>query len=466
MSRKKGKGPDSPIPSKLNANSHFQPLTVVAVLLLLNTAWSMWISFANTPKIDFFTLWSVPHALSAQPLENIYSQDGQRAIASSADREARLPGASQLQQRIAAEVLRRYDNRIEVTGSPLLYSVIQWLSSGNYDQDQKRFVFLIVLCLFLALFVLFRILQFPAVMAMLLATLLSRFFEPILSDFRVGNVNEIQLLAIAFFLLFAARRNPFPAGLILGAITMFKPTTAVILALTVIWGFVDREYRMLLKIILGFAAAAAVSIPVSMMTLGDPAIWAKFLRSLPETLGKSYPLEIGNFSLSALMFGTASQAPTLVALLLLAAFASFLLATRRKNGGRDPAGTKDTHSSDMLDNAFLIGGFGCAMTLLSSPLVWWHYHVLSIPLLLYVIRGEEPEAPASATPAPAPGGSVTRMRLLAFVPLLLGTIVVEMVLAETWWEALLANVAVVLTLALAMHRIRRKRLDPRLARIT
>jgi hypothetical protein len=63
------------------------------------------------------------------------------------------------------------------------------------------------------------------------AALLLAWGEPLASEIRVGNVNQLQLGGVALFAL--ARRLPAPAarelvsGALLGALVAFKPTLAL-----------------------------------------------------------------------------------------------------------------------------------------------------------------------------------------------------------------------------------------------
>ena len=217
-------------------SSYVRTSVILAFLLLVHTGWSVWRSATNTPTIDFFTFWSVPYARSRQPAANIYSQEDQREMGSLMVAEARSPDASRAQRQATSTVMQLYDGRIDATGSPLLYAVIGWLSSGNYEIDQKRFVFFCTSCLALSLLALQRLLRFSAVATMVLLMFLSWNYEPVLADMRVGNVNEIQLFAITLFIFFIARSRPLLAGLAISAATMFKPTTLVVLVLSVILG--------------------------------------------------------------------------------------------------------------------------------------------------------------------------------------------------------------------------------------
>ena len=369
-------------------SSHHRTSVILALLLLVHVGWIVWQSATNMPTIDFLTFWSVPHALSRKPIANIYSLDSQRDMASLTVTEARSPTATELQRQATAKITQLYGDRIDATGTPLLYTAIGWLSSGNFERDQKRFVFVCTLCLVLSMLVLKSVLEFSVVEISLLMIFSATYYAPVIVDMQVGNVNEIQLLGVALFIFFTIRAQPLLAGLTIGSATMLKPTLAMVLVLSVIAGLADREYRQLLRTLAGCLIATAASFLASAAYFRNPAIWLDFFQSLPKTLnGVTYSLENGNFSLSALLFGATGSLSAVIPLALLLAFSWLLFATRR-SGATQARNMlpKEIDGPRRMHTAFAVGGGGCAIMLLSSTLVWPHYFLLLLPLSLYVMR--------------------------------------------------------------------------------
>jgi hypothetical protein len=145
--------------------------------------------------------------------------------------------------------------------------------------------------------------------------------------------------------------------------------------------------------------------------------------------------------LAKLLFGGTGAGPAIILIVLLAAFSWLVFSTRRRAPVVEPA----------VPNAFAAAGVGCALMLLSSPLAWVHYYVLLIPLSLYVIQ----PAPDGEAP-PLSDGII--MKLLAFIPLLMLSDLVQYNLSGIPWVLSADfNCAAVLTLALALLKIRRQR---------
>ena len=426
-----------------------RPSAMLASLLLAHSAWFVWQIGTRSPMIDFFTFWSVPHTNLTNSLPNIYSPENQHTMGSRLLAEAQMPGASETQRRATEATMQLYGGRVDATGSPLLYTLVGLLSSNDYETDRKRFVLVSVICLGAAVMVLCHLLRFEVVSIILVLAFMAD-FSPVISDLRVGNLNEIQLFAITLFILFTCRSQPVLAGVAIGTATMLKPTTLIIFALSSILCIADRDFGRLLRMLVGWIVAAALSVAVSGMYLGSPTMWIDFLKSLPTTLGGgAYPSENGNFSLSTLLFGGTGPAAMALLITLLLAFSWMVFATRRSALAWEST----------IQDAFSVAGFGSAIMLLSSPLAWLHYYVLLIPLSLYVM----PRISATKEP-PRSDGVMTG--LVPFVPLLMFSALTEsMMRGNAVGVAVVVNSATILTVALAFFKIQRERASVGAARL-
>jgi hypothetical protein len=404
-----------------------------------------WQYATQTPMVDFFIFWSVPHTLFTKPVADIYTEQGRRDMGAQMAAEAESKSTSETQRQATYANMQDplHNGRVDSHGSPFLYAVIGLMSSGDYDTDQKRFAIVSGLCLAASVAMLCYLLRLSVVATLLLLAFLASDFAPVVSDLGVGNLNEIQLFGVALFIFFAARSRHLWAGIAIGMATMIKPTTAVVLVLAVIVGLVDRDYRRLLHLLAGACAAVLGAVAISGLYFGNPKMWVGFINSLSGTLGEgSYPLEKGNYGLAKLLFGGAGPGAAMILIVLLGVFAWLVWSSRRKTFAAEAA----------VPNAFAAAGVGCALMLLSSPLAWVHYFVLLIPLSLYVIQSV-----TNGEDAASPG---LLAKFLAFLPLLLLSVLVQFNLGGSPWALASAfNFGAVLTLALAMVQIRRQRLS-------
>ncbi len=122
------------------------PSLVLALLLLRNPLFNVWQYATGSPGIDYFILWSVPHALKTHALANIYAPDSQRDMASVLISESSSPQVSEAQRGATAINMRLYHNRVAVTGSPLVYALVGLTATGAYDKDLSRFTVASWLC--------------------------------------------------------------------------------------------------------------------------------------------------------------------------------------------------------------------------------------------------------------------------------------------------------------------------------
>lgn len=447
------------------SSRHNRTTLILLLLLLVHVGWIVWKSATNMPTIDFLTFWSVPHALSIKPITNIYSAEGQREMGSLAIVDAQSPRATAMQRQGLAAVIQLYDGRIESTATPVLYTLIARLSSGNYATDQKRFVFVCTMCLVLSMWILKKVLRFSILEISLLFIFIATYYAPVLIDRNVGNINEIELLGLALFIFFTVRSQPLLAGLAIGAAMMVKPLPVMVLVLILIAGLIDREYRQLVRLIVGCLMAAATCFLLSLAYFRTPTIWFNFFQILPRTVnGVSCPtcsLENGNFSLSALLFGATTSISAIIPLFLLAGFSWLWVVTRQSSVARAWSESPKMGEQRRMHMAFAVTGGGSAIMLLSSPLVWAHYFVLLLPLLLYLMR-PSPENPlfSSKTLLPLEARQVRRIAgvALPFVILMMFSFLSGVIVGDSARITCYRFVsATILTLGLAFYRIWQER---------
>jgi hypothetical protein len=373
------------------------PSLLLAILLLLNPVFNVWQYATRSPGIDYFILWSVPHVLKTQAVANIYARDSERDIAAVLIGESSLPQVSQTQRNATAINMQLYDNRVSVTGSPLIYAIVGLTSSGAYDKDLRRFMVASWLCFVGATLILCRLLRFSAVATLLAVGLFASSFEPLLADMRVAaNLNQIQLLSLACFLLFITRSWDVLAGLALGIGVMLKPNLVIVAFLSVLAGLADRDYRKLTRTLLGMCLAALLSVAISVSYFGQPAMWLDFIRSLPQHVTSSSPMERGNLGLAVLLFRTMHREMAIYIFVIQTVIVSavFFKTGSGRAGNVAPSRGPD-ESARSIHRMFVVVGLGCAVMLMSSRLAWLHYYILLIPLELYLIRplarGDRPQ---------------------------------------------------------------------------
>jgi hypothetical protein len=368
----------------------FRPSFILTLLLLMSTMVFRWQASVGAPTIDFFTAWAVGQSLKNNPHANIYASETQRQMASVLQRNASLPDAS-MQQKLASSITSQlYANaKGQVTGSPFFYATLSLFSTGHYETDRIHFIVCSFLFFIAAIVLLCYLLNYSLLATALALLFLSSCYGPGSADVFVGNVNQIQLLVVALCILCMTQSRTFVAGLILGLGMMFKPNIFLVcVAGALVYGL-DRRYKKVLSLLLGAFVGMDVALAVSIGFCGQAATWAEFARSLSGTLGFAPTFEHENCGLTSLIYHWTQMRSSLVILgVLLAALGCVAALTRQRysSGGVSAQSGHDMERERPLHDAFAIGGLGCGMMLLSSNLVWFHYYVLLIPTILYLIR--------------------------------------------------------------------------------
>jgi glycosyl transferase family 87 len=255
-------------------------------------------------------------------------------------------------------------------------------------------------CFGSAILILTRLVQLSLIPSLLLVAVVGTVYAPFLSDLGVGNVNELQLFAVALFALCEACNRRFLGGMVLGVAIAFKPNTSLLLVLWMGLILTDRQIRRGIPTLVGASVGVLTSVIAALPYFG-PAVWLDFAKSLPKTLDRWYPLENGNVGVPSVVFElTRIDVSWAMLSALCMIFGVVLWKTRAAALGRSresPITALGGPGGDVGQLTVLIAGLSGAIVVLSSRLAWLHYYVLLLPLWLYLIRptseGQSPTTP-------------------------------------------------------------------------
>lgn len=362
-------------------------LTLILAAMLVQRAWD---ALPYQFGMDFYQIWGVPIAhriVGASPFREAPEYARQlNAIADASD-EASLKRANSL-----------YRDSLVPMATPLLDASFAWLP-GDYDTARMVHLALLYLAAAAALFILLRLLGAGGWLALCVALLVEITFNPFAQDLRVGNVNSLQLLAIAAMVALASRGPQerrwlaFPALLLFAA---FKPNTVWIAAALGLQAALVLPRR---DIVRGIAVAAVAGLAAYAWTawfFSDAAVWLAWLRSPRGMNSGVMPASFipGNRSLP-LFLSLHSVAFNLAAYSVICGAAVVgvpVLAARIAGTAHNIAAALRACLSDPWFAATL----GIALTYATSPMVWPHYHVFAIvPVIWLVYREREARAGAA-----------------------------------------------------------------------
>lgn len=335
---------------------------------------------------DYYQFWIVGRARETLHPDNIYSMDNRRRMAEWGGELLRSdPEAG---ERLAACVQKR-KNGIETFSTPFLYAAVNLFASGSYDCDYERYTNLSLVAMLFAVVVVSSLLGFSLAEGLLFAAATVVWCEPLASDIRVGNVNQFQFAGLALYLLTRTRTESawmdLLGGLVLGFLVAFKPTLAVLPVFLALAWAIDRRWTALRRQALAAIAAAAVAFVAGCLYLNSWSAWTDWARALPDLDRVSnISVGFGNFSLVQVILEAAGNPDgggagwSVVLLLALLAAAGVALHRTRPAG---EAGGRVWRERDIRAAAL-----GAAAAVLVLQLVWVHYFILAVPLLLCVLR--------------------------------------------------------------------------------
>ena len=369
--------------------------TAVAAVVLAAAIAVSWSRSAPFWGLDFAQLWA-GGKVAAEQGSRIYGEDGQ-SISNQflAEEFAQQRSGHLLNVLRERETLSRGPSRqwmAAFVSTPFLYSTFALLPA-SYDAAWLIYRVLSFAATIAACVLLARMAGLTFVAGMMLASFALVLFEPLASDQRVGNTNQIQLLALAAYLWLAgdARRGARVAGgLLLGLAIAFKPNIALVAPLAVMGLFLRGRRRDGLEHAGAIAGGVLASVAISSFWFGSVTAWTEWL-SVARRLGTAEVARAtGNIAVL--------QLPLLVTLLLVTVMAAAIVTARPEMDDRD--------------RLRIVASFGTVIYLLAASVVWLHYPVLAIPSMVLLLG---PRMPPPVRVAAAASGVLAAIMPLGFL---------------------------------------------------
>ena len=273
--------------------------------------------------------------------------------------------------------------------TPLLYASLATISSGVYDRDLVIFQFVSTLIFCLAIYAIGRALgnNIPTVLITISFILL--FWSPFHSDTEVANLARIQSGLLVFCILvwryFDNRFSFILAGMLLGIGVLLKPNIiGVPIALTIVW-FFRRRYLKLIFVLVGAFLGGLIALIYSAVYYGSLICWFDWVQVLVNVQKNAGPIGANNLSLSCLIdhyFGIDISMEIFLGL-----FSSLILCClfARRKEVQIHANSADR---ELIEDLLAMGA-GLLMIFMAFNIVWDHYFLLLVPVLLVLISPVE-----------------------------------------------------------------------------
>ena len=357
------------------------PATLLAAVLATAGLVQSWDLGRRSPGIDFYQFWVVGQLIGRADVPSIYAEEAHPRLGAEFIRRSLTDDDSE-RRRAAARAWQV----LEPTATPMLYSAFRPFAALRYDDAHLVFRILSLAALTVAVLTLAAILGHSAAVALLMLALVNVAFRPLKTDVQVGNINEVQLAAVALYLWLSSRRDAdrlqAVAGALLGVLVMFKPNLVAVLPVLGATWLVKGRRPKLIRQAAGVAAGVVVALAVTAAVFGSLAPWPEWLEFMRAFPPSKIPLRYGNVGLARLVYETMDLhvTPWLAILFIVVTLACVWMGRARGT----EAAADDPRRAAREDVAAL--GAGCFVYLLSSPLVWIHYLLLALPAALLLLR--------------------------------------------------------------------------------
>ena len=352
-----------------------------AVLLALLLGMSALGSFSRQYGIDFYQFWGVPLARESGNLQATPYTDG-AAYARVLNAMADASPSEKLRE------ANRQRRSLEPMATPLLYAAFAGFPV-DYERAQILFAVIQYAAAWAAVFILARLCNARPWPAACIAFFVLLTFNPFAQDVRVGNVNSLQLLALATLVGVSSRKlftgYDWVDGLFLGALVLlvaFKPNTPWIAAALAIHFFVVRGARAFAIGAIEGAALGLAAFAIGAWYMGGAHAWIEWLDLARGMDGSAMalPYERGNLSIAMLLGRDSLLLDSKGYGIVLAGFLALALVMALSVGGRAKAGARRAFS-----DPWFAASVGILFTFATSPLVWPHYHMLLLVPIAWLL---------------------------------------------------------------------------------
>jgi hypothetical protein len=371
------------------------PLTLILATLVALSLLGAWLYAKDSPGIDYYVTWVAADAVKNDTRHDIYEPSSRYKLAVEYRNKADALADAPKQKQVAA-----YLKELQMTATPFLYWVTGLLAGGDYEKDLTRWQLLSLALVITFILLTCRLLCYSPATCLAILLPVMVWFTPLYSNLNVANVNGIQLglMALILWLQHRHAQGPylFAASLVTGLLVMFKPNLAPVALLFGGGWAIRRQYLQLGISLGGMATGAITAVLVSSIWLGNKSAWLgwfdyirQFVDGGPGERGGNYAI-ITQVSSDISPLGQLASALSLCILCLV-----FLWWGRRRLSDAvvDETGNKRL----FIENTVLIA-VGCIISLLTSSLVWLHYYLFTIPMILVALRPWQGSGPMKIMP--------------------------------------------------------------------
>jgi len=371
------------------------PLSLILASLVALSLLGAWQYTKEYVGLDYYVTWVAADAVKNDTPHNIYEASSRYTLATEYRNKADALNDAPKQKLVAGHL-----KELHMTATPFLYWVTGVFAAGDYESDLTTWQLLSLFLVTASILVLCRLLDYPPATSLAILLPVLVWFMPLYSNLRVANVNGIQLGLISLILWLLSRRTDgwylFIIGLLTGLLVMFKPNIApVALLFGGVWA-VRRQYGKLLASLSGMATGAVTAVLVSSIWLGNATAWLDWFNYIRQYVDGGPGERGGNYAIiTQLSIGT-SPVVQLTAAVFLCLLCLVLFWWGHRGASADESDKART-DREFIENTMLIA-MGCIIPMLTSTMVWLHYYMLIIPMIIIAFRPWREPGPMKIIP--------------------------------------------------------------------
>lgn len=283
-----------------------------------------------------------------------------------------------------------FTEEFENTQSPFLYGLVYLFSTGDIIRDSRIYQAASLLIFGGALTFFLSQAKIAPWVGLLVAIYIAAYFPPFRFEVANANVNRLLLGFVALSLWSSRWRRgsgTFISWVVWGMAICFKPTVALAPFLLLCAHGIGRKGALILREILGLLCGGIGAVLLGCWFFGNYTCWLSWLGRLSRLPLSASPLDNFNFSLPNLGIATLGIDISGLSMWILLPL-SILLSLWALCGGIRQR--KSTHAcwtgNSAFDADFRLVALGLLIYLLWAPLVWLHYYLLCLPMMVILIQ--------------------------------------------------------------------------------
>ena len=372
-----------------------EPLNLILAALTALSLLGAWQYTKEYPGIDYYVTWVAADAVRSDTPHNIYEASSRYNLTVEYRNKADALRDAPNQKLVAGHI-----KELMMTATPFLYWVTGTFATGDYENDLASWQMISLLLVVTTIIVLCSLLRYSVSTSLVILLPVLVWFIPLYSNLRVANVNSVQLGLISLILWLLHRqahgRNLFLAGILTGLLVMFKPNLAPVALLFGGAWVVRKQPAKLLVSLSGMAAGAFVAVLVSSMWLGSATAWLDWFNYIRQFVDGGPGERGGNYAIITQVISDTGPLIQLLAAIFLCLLCLGIFWWGRR-GVSVAEDDKTVADREFIENATLIA-MACLIPLLSATVVWLHYYLFTLPMIIIALRPWREPGPMKVIP--------------------------------------------------------------------